>query len=164
MVSLQFTDEDALGRALLVLKQPSNRDSVKFVLVDTPVFTYEPVLMGLQKLADVPLLDVLVNPEGMEEAVEGFKVPSVLKMVVKRLEGAVAAAGGLGKDGVVTLKEAKGKGKAVQVDDAQLRALVQALTRPVSLIQGPPGMFITLLPVFPSQFLFIVFFLSFSTY
>ncbi|KAK4141737.1 helicase required for RNAi-mediated heterochromatin assembly 1 [Dichotomopilus funicola] len=140
IVSLQFTDERALGKALLALRHGApKRDLVRFVLVDTPVFTYEPVLMGLQNLADVPLLDVLVNPEGMEEAVEGFEVPGRLREVVERLKGEAME---LGPEGVVMLREeekGKGKGKKVTVDMAQLRALVQALTRPVSLIQGPPG-------------------------
>jgi hypothetical protein len=55
VVSLQFVDEDGLLRARLALNLP-NLESVQFILVDTPVFAYEPVLRGLQRISDLPLL------------------------------------------------------------------------------------------------------------
>lgn len=75
IVSLQFTDHGQLRRALVALTLPT-RASVKFVLVDTPVFAYEPVLLGLQRLADAPLLDLLINPSSIAKA--DFAIPGAL--------------------------------------------------------------------------------------
>ncbi len=135
VVSLQFTDHGHLRRALAALTG-STRASVQFVLVDTPVFAYEPVLVGLQRLADAPLLDLLVNPSGIAKS--DFGIPA--RLLPKTTELAAMAnmlASSLGSERparvVVTAK------RTVELDDSQLRALLLALTTAVSLIQGPPG-------------------------
>ncbi|KAH6622552.1 P-loop containing nucleoside triphosphate hydrolase protein [Chaetomium tenue] len=132
VVSLQFTDDEALRRALLALSLPK-RQLVQFILVDTPVFAYEPVLLGLQRITDLPLLDLLVNPAAIPDS--GFQTPKGLGPLISRLE---AAAKTLDPDGVVRLMK-RSTGRLVEVDDSQLNALLLALTSPVSLIQGPPG-------------------------
>ena len=133
IVSLQFTDDDALRRALLALSIPK-WELVQFILVDTPVFAYEPVLLGLQRITDLPLLDLLVNPAAIPDS--GFETPKRLFPLVSKLE---TAAKTLSPDGVIPLVS-KSTGRAqVEVDDSQLNALLLALTSPVSLIQGPPG-------------------------
>ncbi|KAK3293760.1 P-loop containing nucleoside triphosphate hydrolase protein [Chaetomium fimeti] len=131
IVSLQFTDDDALRRALLALSFPK-RELVQFVLVDTPVFAYEPVLLGLQRITDLPLLDLLVNPAAIPHS--DFKTPKRLCPLVSKLKAAVKT---LGPESVIEL--ATTSTRKVQIDDAQLNALLLALTSPVSLIQGPPG-------------------------
>jgi hypothetical protein len=130
VVSLQFVDEDGLLRALLALNLP-NRESVQFILVDTPVFAYEPVLRGLQRISDLPLLALLVHPPAIADS--DFQVPRKLGPLVGRLE---AGAKSLGPNGVVRLTTTTRK---VEIDDSQLAALLLALKSPVSLIQGPPG-------------------------
>ncbi|KAL2257926.1 hypothetical protein VTK26DRAFT_8951 [Humicola hyalothermophila] len=65
VLSLQFTDAVGLKKALLALGTVPRSDGVQFILVDTPVFAYEPVLRELQRMTDVPLLDLLVNPAGL---------------------------------------------------------------------------------------------------
>ncbi|EAQ84249.1 hypothetical protein CHGG_10653 [Chaetomium globosum CBS 148.51] len=132
VVALQFTDDEALRRALLALSV-SKRELVQFILVDTPVFAYEPVLLGLQRITDLPLLDLLVNPAAIPDS--GFQAPKGLGPLISRLE---VAAKTLNPDGVVALVK-KSTGRLVEVDDSQLNALLLALTSPVSLIQGPPG-------------------------
>ncbi|KAK4124691.1 P-loop containing nucleoside triphosphate hydrolase protein [Parathielavia appendiculata] len=130
VVSLQFADDNGLRRTLLALSLPG-RESVQFVLVDTPVFAYEPVLRGLQRIADVPLLDLLVYPPSVADS--GFEVPRKLVPLVSKLE---SSAESLGPTGVVRLVTPTGK---IEIDDSQLAALLLALKSPVSLIQGPPG-------------------------
>jgi hypothetical protein len=132
IVSLQFTDHGGLRRALLALAL-SQREHVQFVLVDTPVFAYEPVLLGLQRITDLPLLDLLVDPATISNS--GFKIARGLRLLVDRLE---ASAQRLGSAGVVQLDSTLTA--KVEVDDSQLAALLLALTSPVSVIQGPPGM------------------------
>ncbi|KAK4152576.1 helicase required for RNAi-mediated heterochromatin assembly 1 [Chaetomidium leptoderma] len=131
IVSLQFTDPGGLRRALLALTLP-NRESVQFLVVDTPVFAYEPVLLGLQRVTDLPLLDLLVNPTTIADS--NFGIPQELQPLVTRLE---SAATNLGCTGVVRLVTTPTR--QIEVDDFQLAALLLALTNPVSLIQGPPG-------------------------
>ncbi|KAK3897515.1 helicase required for RNAi-mediated heterochromatin assembly 1, partial [Staphylotrichum tortipilum] len=135
VVSLQFTDHSYFQRVLVALTLPT-RTSVQFVLVDTPVFAYEPVLLGLQRLADAPLLDLLVNPSRIAES--GFKIPATLLARTTRLASMaemLASSSGSERAArvVVTAK------RTVELDDSQLRALLLALSTPVSLIQGPPG-------------------------
>jgi len=132
IVSLQFTDKDGLRSALLALTLPTWK-SVQFVLVDTPVFAYEPVLLGLQRTTDLPLLDLLVNPATITGS--GFEIKPTLQTLVARLE---SSAKSLSSTGVVRLVETSTR--KVEIDDSQLTALLLALKSPVSLIQGPPGM------------------------
>lgn len=135
VVSLQFTDHGGLRSALLALSLPQ-WESVQFVLVDTPVFAYEPVLLGLQRITDLPLLDLLVDPDTIPNS--GFETAPKLRPLVEKLE---INAKHLGPAGVVQLDSTSTP--KVEVDDSQLAALLLALTSPVSLIQGPPGMHLT---------------------
>jgi hypothetical protein len=132
IVSLQFTDHGGLRRALLALSL-SQREHVQFVLVDTPVFAYEPVLVGLQRITDLPLLDLLVDPATIPNS--GFRAAGSLRILVDGLEDSAKR---LGPAGVVPLDPTLTDN--VEVDDSQLAALLLALTSPVSVIQGPPGM------------------------
>ncbi|KAL2169395.1 hypothetical protein VTG60DRAFT_6101 [Thermothelomyces hinnuleus] len=138
VVSLQFTDDDGLGRALLAFSLP-DPDLVSFVLVDTPVFAYEPVLLGLQHMTDAPLLDLVVDPAKIAES--GFKTPDKLRPLASKLETIVKKGqeGGLGSPDVADYIMDRGTRK-VQFDTSQLAALFLALNSPVSLILGPPGM------------------------
>ncbi|KAL2131440.1 hypothetical protein VTI74DRAFT_5109 [Chaetomium olivicolor] len=130
VVSLQFTDDIGLRNALLALSLPK-RETVQFVLVDTPVFAYEPVLLGLQRVNDLPLLDLLVNPTSISNA--DFNIPVALRPLVARLQ---SSAKSLGSNAVIQLTATPRK---IEIDESQLYALLLALTSRVSLIQGPPG-------------------------
>ncbi|KAJ4289260.1 hypothetical protein N0V88_007010 [Collariella sp. IMI 366227] len=130
VVSLQFTDDVGLRNALRALALPT-REMVHFVLVDTPVFAYEPVLLGLQRINDLPLLDALVNPTSISDL--DFEIPKKLQPLVATLRSSTK---NLGLDGVVQLTAAPHK---VDVDESQLSAVLRAFTTAVCLIQGPPG-------------------------
>jgi hypothetical protein len=139
VVSLQFTNDVGLRNALLALTLPK-WESVQFILVDTPVFAYEPVLLGLQGMTDVPLLDLLVNPASISaKSTAGFKVPRQLQLLAARLEMQLylSRLSASPKKGVVVLPTASGP--KIEVDESQFEALHLALTTPVSQIQGPPG-------------------------
>ncbi|CCC05205.1 unnamed protein product [Sordaria macrospora k-hell] len=128
-VCLQFTDPSSFKRALLALKLPNAQDVVQFKLVDTPVFAYEPVLAGLQAIAELPLQDLLINPSGTSSAFVGLPQ---LQPLVSALQSA--------RSKMVTEKaEAVCIGKSITVDLAQLDSILHALTKPITLIQGPPG-------------------------
>lgn len=59
IVCLQFTDSKSLGKGLLALRS----GIVNFMLVDTPVFAYEPILNRLKVMDEVPLQDILLDVE-----------------------------------------------------------------------------------------------------
>ncbi|KAK4667573.1 hypothetical protein QC763_311530 [Podospora pseudopauciseta] len=130
IVSLQFTDENGLRNAILALTLP-RREFVQFILVGTPVFAYEPVLLGLQRSADMPLMDLLVNPALI--ATSGFSIPPKLRPLVAQL---VEDSRHLAGEGTVDLETPTG---TISIDKSQLVALLTSLTKPVSLVQGPPG-------------------------
>ena len=129
IISLQFIDHSSLRQALLSLALPT-RSSVQFFVVDTPVFAYEPVLLGLQRATDIPILDLLVDPSSISDS--SFEIPEQLRPLVAKLETSLSDG-----DGTVRLDAAL-TGQT-QVDESQLAALLLALRSPVSLIQGPPG-------------------------
>ncbi|KAK8091502.1 ATPase [Apiospora hydei] len=103
VVCLQFTDSKALGRALLALR---TQRCCQFVLVETPVFAYEPVLKEPNDL-DAPLRSV-----ARTSLINEYKyVPD----------------GGID----VTIGNVKRR-----VDASQVEAFMAALANPVALIQG----------------------------
>lgn len=129
IVCLQFTDGRGFRNALLALKLQMHRQ-VRFVLVGTPVFAYEPVLTGLKEITDLPLSQGLLQPES---GGDHFVAKPTLQMYVTKLRECL---GNLDTHGTVELPASIPK---VRVDASQLRSMILALTEPVALIQGPPG-------------------------
>jgi hypothetical protein len=124
VVSLRFTDTNALGRALAALKTPHD---VYFILVDTPVFAYEPVLNGLKNIGALPLEEHILQPS---QAESDFKPVPVIRKIVARIEEAKD------NEGCVLMPD----DPSIRLDKSQVDSIVNALTSPVTLIQGPPGM------------------------
>lgn len=127
VLTLQFTSSDAFGKAVLALKQ--SPDSLQFILVNTPVFAYQPVLECLQEIAELPLAHELLGLKGNDNSLNSTKIQSSCSMIVKRLEQSLAT----------ETKEFALGGKKLHLDDSQIKSLLHALQNPVSLIQGPPG-------------------------
>ncbi|KAK3315659.1 P-loop containing nucleoside triphosphate hydrolase protein [Apodospora peruviana] len=131
IVSLQFTDGQGLQKALFAFKL-SRANPVRFFLVDTPVFAYEPVLTGLKEITDLPLHRYLVDPTSSNGELKD--APLALRSISERLKRAKRE---MSPNGTVELPSS-GPAK-VHVDASQLEAIHLALTRSVTLIQGPPG-------------------------
>jgi hypothetical protein len=125
VVCLQFTDSQALGKALLALKDPRG---LQFILVDTPVFAYEPILKELKAMTTLPLQEVLLNPSGLHSGMNDFEPVEALQAFVSELCSTTAT-----EDGI------RLKGTEVRLDTSQADSLVDGITKQVSLIQGPPG-------------------------
>ncbi|KAK2737504.1 nfx1-type zinc finger-containing protein 1 [Colletotrichum kahawae] len=128
VITLQFTNSDALARALLALQSPAD---LRFVLVDTPIFAYQPVLERLQEITEMPLereLLFLNNnsadalPTTLDQSVHIKNYVSQFKQI---LEGA-SSTFSMGS-------------QQFQLDKSQIRSVLSALQSPLALVQGPPG-------------------------
>ncbi|KAM0574910.1 hypothetical protein ACHAO3_007489 [Verticillium nonalfalfae] len=66
VLGLQFAGNDTLSKALSAFRNPQN---LRFVLVNTPVFAYEPVLERLKTIRDMPLEKYLLieNPQTLTD-------------------------------------------------------------------------------------------------
>ncbi|KAK0650649.1 NFX1-type zinc finger-containing protein 1 [Lasiodiplodia hormozganensis] len=125
IVTLRIPDTRALERALLTLKV-SNK--VDFVLINTAMFAYEPILECLQAKVELPLAEELLSLS--EEA--GTRCRSS-RICPDDVADRIAEAGGQGLDDILSLP------KPVNLDESQTKSLLSGLRQTVSLIQGPPG-------------------------
>lgn len=125
VVMLRIFGDQAYKKALFALKL--SRD-LEFFLVDTPIFAYEPVLTCLQRKVDLPLADDLL---ALGPQTRASKSPLIPESVVKQLKEMN------GNNVQQILKTAK----AITLDPSQMESLIAGLTQPLSLIQGPPGVF-----------------------
>ncbi|KAK1966836.1 ATPase [Colletotrichum sublineola] len=129
VVVLQFTSSDATARALLALQEPA---SLKFILVDTPVFAYQPVLECLQGIVEMPLGGELLRL-GTDDEGDYSHTPlqqsSHIHIYIEKLQQLLES-----KSHRLVL----GK-RCLDLDKSQILSLLHALESSVALIQGPPG-------------------------
>ena len=123
VVTLEIAEEEALKKTLLSFKM--FRD-VDFVLVDTPFFTYEPILRCLQETTDMALADDLLFFEPEKPASPSRLIPDPLLEQIRR-------------EGTDNLGEVLNINRPVTLDPSQLESLLSGLTQRLSIIQGPPG-------------------------
>lgn len=130
VVMLQILGDEAFKKAILALKLSGN---LEFVLVDTPIFAYEPVLKCLQEKVDLPLVDELLSPSVTDGATQSPLIPSsVVKQLKQRRDGDV--------------QNILGTAKKITLDSSQMESLIAGLVQPLSLIQGPPGKIVCCTP------------------
>lgn len=122
VVSLRFTDASSLEKALIALKMPVN---VNFILVDTPVFAYEPILKGLKSKVEIPLAEHILHLGRSAD----FTPNSCISNFVAQLQEKRQT------DGSVVMRD----NDLIRLDKSQADSLLNALTTPVAQIQGPPG-------------------------
>jgi hypothetical protein len=128
MVLLQFPDDTSFRKAVIALK--TSRD-LRFTLVTTPVFAYEPILESLKKMMELPLDQNLLSPTTHNES---LPLPS-LKSKAEHILAMVNT------EGRVMIRT---NGQKVELDESQVRSVVNAVTKPVTVIRGPPGKHIIL--------------------
>lgn len=129
VVGIRFADQVGLKKAMAALVGPE-RDRLQFVIVETTIFAYEPILKQLQTLTQLPLEKSLIDPK---EAPQTYKQPDGLTSFVKRLEKVYES----GSE--VTLPPKLFNNKVIRLHGAQLLSLINGLKREVGQIQGPPG-------------------------
>jgi hypothetical protein len=131
VVGLQFTSSEVLIKVFNMFR--TSKDNIRFVLVDTPVFAYEPVLERLKDITELPLQNQILllgdsNDDGM------FSPPKHLQGFIENYQQICSRDNQ--REEETTLEVGK---QRFTLDTAQLDALIYALGSPLAIIQGPPG-------------------------
>lgn len=123
IVTLQLSGKASISKSLLGLKTSKH---VRLVQIDTAVFSYEPVLRGLQELRDMPLVDELLL--WTSDSVISFPRHAPIGLIHD-----------LENDPNGDIQTILGTSKSIKLDASQMNSLLSGLRQRVSLIQGPPG-------------------------
>jgi hypothetical protein len=124
VIKLRITGDEALQKALLYLKLYNDVD---FLLVEAPIFAYQPILKCLQEKLNFPLIEELFLYRSDRPLSKSELIPvDLINNLKEKGDGNIQS----------FLKTSKG----VKLDPSQLESLLAGLTQRVSLIQGPPGM------------------------
>jgi hypothetical protein len=124
VVMLRISGEEALKKSLLYLKLYSD---LRFLVVDTPIFAYEPILKCLQESIEIPLTEELFLYERGQPVKDSNLAPWDMINQLKEVYNC-------------SIQNILQTTKPVTLDPSQLESLLAGLTQRVSLIQGPPGM------------------------
>jgi hypothetical protein len=126
LIVLRTLDSATFENVLSVLK---SSNTVEYVMVDTPIFAYEPVLRCLQSTVELPLWEELfaLSDDEIQRAVRPSSVAPL--NLIDKIETNEAA----------DLQSVLSLPKPVSLDNSQLNSLLAGLRQSVSLIQGPPG-------------------------
>lgn len=123
IVTLQFYDQRGTFSALLKLKYAQN---ITLVQLDTAIFSFEPILKGLQGLRKLSLVDELIFWKMGGSTIHPPTPPFDL---IRRIEA----------DPRQNLQGLLGTPRSICLDESQALSLLTGLKQRVSLIQGPPG-------------------------
>ncbi|KIM44994.1 hypothetical protein M413DRAFT_25383 [Hebeloma cylindrosporum] len=124
-IVLQFEGKDDMTEnSLLKLRMESN---VILIQIDTPMFSYEPILKRLQQTNVLPLSSELLLWKKGNELSTAFS--SATMPIVEALR----------RDPQTNLQGMLSTQMSITLDASQSASLLRSLTQPVSLIQGPPG-------------------------
>ncbi|KAM0385686.1 hypothetical protein ACHAPZ_000804 [Fusarium culmorum] len=129
IVGLRFNDPSGLKSALTAFGSPI-KDELKFLIVGTATFAYEPILGRLKTIADLPLEAQLIDHE---QPLLDSLMPSKMDDFIDRCKTAFES--GL----KVTIPSRFTQKKDIYLEGAQLKSLINGLSSDVALIQGPPG-------------------------
>lgn len=127
VVLLCLTGESSTKKALMELKSAT---SIKLIQIDTAVFSFEPILKALQEMTSVPLSFELLSWTDDTILADLPGQPT-------RIVQALRIDPGQDLRSLLDISQPK----PIMLDASQSASLMASLTQPVSLIQGPPGMF-----------------------
>ncbi|KAH0495908.1 hypothetical protein TgHK011_009433 [Trichoderma gracile] len=129
IVGVQVTDNTGLKLAVKALLG-ADRDRVRFYVVDTATFAYEPILQRLKEVTEIPIENSILDPSGPPAT---YDPPPMLKIYIEALTSS------LQRKRVIDLGKFFKTGSKILLRDAQLESLIKGLKNPVGQIQGPPG-------------------------
>jgi hypothetical protein len=134
-IVLQFHDDKMLKSAL---KRISTANKIQLTQIDAPIFAYDPVLRALQGKAGIPLSDELLY------WTDGAAIPASPYAPSEVINALTSTSGR-------SLQDIIKSSSPLKLDDSQTRSLIMGLSQRVSLIQGPPGMYISVSGSTPSS-------------
>jgi hypothetical protein len=129
IIGIKFSDGSGLKKAIEALQGPF-KDQVKFFIVDTATFAYEPILQRLKTMAEFPLEAQLID--GEQPAQDGPRSTS-LDALPHQLRAALDSGRRIKMPTGLKLK------KDIYLQGAQLRSFIHGISSNLALIQGPPG-------------------------
>ncbi len=121
-ITLRVIGDEAVRKTLSYFKLYKD---IQFLLVDAPVFAYEPILKRLKEKVDLPLASELLLYESGSTVSHSRTLPLALADTLD--------------DEHTELQDILQTEKPIVLDPSQRESLVSGLTQSVSLIQGPPG-------------------------
>ena len=130
-IILQFEGGESTTNALRKLKQG---DDVTLVQIDTALFSYEPILKGLQKTKAVPLSSELLL----------WKKGDNISLISDQSNQAMQVVQALRRNPQTDLRSLLSTKNSIRLDDTQAASLISGLEQSISLIQGPPGTYFVL--------------------
>lgn len=123
IVVLRLAEAHSLGKVLRACKLSQD---MQFVLVDTAVFAYEPVLKCLQSMSELPLEEQILNlTPGSGEMLSGVQPVDMINSIRDSWNNDL--------QGII------GANSPIRLDQAQAESLITGLAKRLSMIQGPPG-------------------------
>jgi hypothetical protein len=122
-IVLQFEVGESTTNALRKLKLG---DDVTLIQIDTALFSYEPILKGLQQAKTLPLSSELLLWK------KGDNISFVSDQALQVVQA-------LRRNRQTDLQPLLSTAKSIKLDNTQAASLISGLEQSVSLIQGPPG-------------------------
>ncbi|KAF4460762.1 NFX1-type zinc finger-containing 1 [Fusarium albosuccineum] len=129
VIGIRFTDDTSLQNALKVFQTPA-RERLRFLVVDTATFAYEPILKRLKGITELPLEPELIDADQPSHDVT---MPPKLDNFLRQLRA--ASSNGL----AVKMPTSMRLKKDITLQGAQLDSFINGLSQKMALIQGPPG-------------------------
>ncbi|KAK7054631.1 hypothetical protein VNI00_003094 [Paramarasmius palmivorus] len=123
VIIIQIDDSQA-EHALSRLKSARH---IRLIILDTAVFSYEPILKTMQGITELALDRELLHWTKLSEHQTPNHIPSIIVDTLRA-------------NPRCDLRTIIGTNKSIMLDNSQHTSLLAALTQRVSLIQGPPGM------------------------
>jgi hypothetical protein len=122
-IILQFDGGESTTNALRKLKLD---DDVTLIQIDTALFSYEPILKGLQQTKSLPLSSELLLWK------KGDDISFVSDQAMQVVEA-------LRHNPQTDLQSLLSTATSIKLDNTQAASLISGLVQSISLIQGPPG-------------------------
>ncbi|BCS04189.1 uncharacterized protein AKAW2_71067A [Aspergillus luchuensis] len=122
-LALSVSGDAALHRVLACAKMGFQ---FTFLVVNTPIFAYEPILQRLQSVMEYPLSNILLAPAPSPER---LTLDENLETIVEQIRDSEGQ----------SLHRIVDTTKKISLDKSQLQSLLDCLQQSISTIQGPPG-------------------------
>jgi hypothetical protein len=120
-----------------VISKVKSSLSISFIQLNTPLFSYEPILNGLKGIRNLPLSTILfaADRDCIVNEIDcrmGSSLSRILERILEQVE----------TDEVVRIDEVLSLSRETRLDKSQVQCFLAGLSQKVCVIQGPPGEYI----------------------